>query len=146
MPEWISQFIPEGWSSTQLVLATVGITVATAIISLVIVGMVIVRIPADYFATEHAPAAFVDRRAMVRWPLLIAKNLFGLFLVALGIVLSLPGVPGQGVLTMLIGAMLIDFPGKRRAERWILRRRGVLNTINRIRARAGREPLRLPES
>ena len=71
------------------------------------------------------------------------KNLFGVFLVALGIVLSLPGVPGQGVLTILMGAMLLDFPGKRRVERWLLRRRGVFTSINRLRARFGRRPLEL---
>jgi hypothetical protein len=59
----------------------------------------------------------------------------------LGIALSLPGVPGQGLLTILIGAMLLDFPGKRRCEKWILRRRGVLSTINKLRARRGCPPL-----
>ena len=41
----------------------------------------------------------------------IGKNILGLFLVALGVVLSLPGVPGQGLLTILLGIMLLDFPG-----------------------------------
>jgi hypothetical protein len=37
--------------------------------------------------------------------------------------------------------MLIDLPGKRKAEKWLLRRRGVLNAINRLRARYGRPAL-----
>jgi len=37
--------------------------------------------------------------------------------------------------------MLIDLPGKRKAEKWLLRRRSVLNAINRLRARYGRAPL-----
>jgi hypothetical protein len=55
--------------------------------------------------------------------------------------MSVPGVPGQGLLTILIGVMLLDFPGKRRLERWLLRRRGVLAAINKVRARYGRPPL-----
>ncbi len=141
MPDWLSQYVPEGWGTTQIVLASLGLTIGTAIVSLLIVGMVIVRIPADYFAGEHPPRVWADRHPFVRWPVVIGKNLFGVFLVALGIVLSLPGVPGQGLLTILIGAMLIDFPGRRKFERWLLRRRGVLKGINKLRSRAGREPL-----
>jgi hypothetical protein len=40
----------------------------------------------------------------------------------MGIILALPGVPGQGILTVLIGVMLLEFPGKRRLERAIVGR------------------------
>jgi hypothetical protein len=69
--------------------------------------------------------------------------LLGAFLVLLGIVLSLPGVPGQGVLTILLGVMLLDFPGKRGLELKLVSRPKVLNTINRIRHRFDRPPLLL---
>ena len=42
---------------------------------------------------------------------MIGKNMAGVLLVVLGILLSLPGVPGQGILTILLGIMLLDFPG-----------------------------------
>jgi hypothetical protein len=58
-------------------------------------------------------------------------------------VLSLPGVPGQGVLTILLGVMLLDFPGKRGLELKLVSRPKVLNTINRIRHRFDRPPLLL---
>ena len=56
-------------------------------------------------------------------------------------VLTLPGVPGQGMLTILIGLMLLDVPGKRRLERRIVGRRRILQAINRLRKRFGRPPL-----
>lgn len=71
----------------------------------------------------------------------VLRNLFGYFLILLGIILSFPGVPGQGLLTILMGVLLIDFPGKHRAERWLLTRRGVLSGVNKLRARVGRPPL-----
>jgi hypothetical protein len=59
----------------------------------------------------------------------------------LGAVMALPGIPGQGVLTMIIGLTLVDFPGKRSLEERILRRPWVLHAINRLRARFARPPL-----
>ena len=50
-------------------------------------------------------------------------------------------LPGQGVLTILIGIMFINFPGKYRLERWVVMRAPVLGAINRLRANAGRMPL-----
>jgi hypothetical protein len=64
-------------------------------------------------------------------------------LIALGIVLSLPGVPGQGLLTVLLGVMLVDFPGKDRLEQKLLSRPGIINTINRLRGRFGKPALEL---
>ena len=64
-------------------------------------------------------------------------------LIVLGVVLSLPGVPGQGLLTMLLGLMLTSLPGKRRVELWILRHKPVAKTVNRLRERFHRAPLRL---
>jgi hypothetical protein len=78
---------------------------------------------------------------LARGALLVGKNLLGFVLVVAGVLMSLPGVPGQGVLTILMGVMLIDFPGKHRAERWLVTRRPVLAAVNRMRARVGREPL-----
>ena len=141
MPEWLSRNVPDGWSQGHVVVAGLVLTVTTALLSLVAVAVVVVRIPCNYFVGDEAPPVWADRHPFIRWPAVILKNLLGGFLILLGAVMSVPGVPGQGLLTMLIGAMLIDFPGKRRAEKWLLRRRGVLNTINKLRARYGREPL-----
>ena len=57
----------------------------------------------------------------MRWAGLIGKNALGIMLVLLGILMSIPGVPGQGILTILLGIMLIDLPGKRALEYKILK-------------------------
>ena len=72
---------------------------------------------------------------------MIGKNIAGILLVALGIVLSLPGVPGQGLLTVLLGIMLLDFPGRDRLEQKLLSKPSIVNTINKLRGRFGKEPL-----
>ena len=73
----------------------------------------------------------------------VAKNVAGVVLVLLGLVMALPGIPGQGILTMIVGITLIDFPGKRGLERRMIGRPRILRSINRLRARFHRAPLDL---
>ncbi|MBK9529879.1 MAG: hypothetical protein IPO41_16555 [Acidobacteria bacterium] len=74
---------------------------------------------------------------------MILKNVLGVFLIGVGILLSLPGVPGQGVLTILLGLIMIDIPGKRPIEARIIKRPTVLAAANNLRARYGKPPLEL---
>jgi hypothetical protein len=53
-------------------------------------------------------------------------------------------LPGQGILTILIGISLLEFPGKRRLELAIVKRSSIRRAIDRIRQRSGTEPLNLP--
>ena len=71
----------------------------------------------------------------------VGKNLLGAVLVVVGAVLVIPGVPGQGLLTILIGLLLLDIPGKRRLELAIVRRPRVLRTINKLRKHYAKPPL-----
>lgn len=93
---------------------------------------VIARIPADHF-TKHP-----TETGTTSWVARILRNFIGWVLLLLGIAMLV--LPGQGLLTILIAVVLIDFPGKRRFERWLLLRPRVLDVLNRIRRRAGREP------
>jgi hypothetical protein len=140
MPEWLSSRLPEGWNGWHLAALALALGVASAVISLVAVGTVLARLPADYFVNPAARRP-IDRHPVLKVALVVLKNLFGYFLIVLGVLLSLPGVPGQGLLTVLMGVLLIDFPGKHRAERWLLTRRGVLTGVNRLRERLGQPPL-----
>jgi hypothetical protein len=53
--------------------------------------------------------------------------------------------PGQGILTILVGLLLMNFPGKYRVERWLVTRPGVLRSLNRLRKRRGEPPFQVPE-
>jgi len=113
----------------------------TFFISLAIVSFILVKLPSTYFQESHARDFWVDRHPSIRWAGLIGKNTLGIVLVLLGILMSIPGVPGQGILTILLGVMLVDFPGKRQLEYKLVRRPRVLETINRLRLRFGKPPL-----
>jgi len=64
----------------------------------------------------------------------------------LGFVMALPLVPGPGLVFMLLGLSLLDFPGKRNAERRILAVPAVIRFLNDVRARFGRAPLALDDA
>src|SRR5262245_40758335 len=84
---------------------TVGAGVSMLGISVGFTAWMLIRLPDDYFAKPPRPSGHVLAR--------VGKNVGGVLLILLGVVLSLPGVPGQGFLTILIGLMLTDIPGKR---------------------------------
>ena len=139
MIEWLKGYWTElSWTS---VLVGLLLFVVTFTLSIAAVSYVLIRLPPTYFQATHARDFWADRHRAVRWSGMFLKNLFGLLLVVLGIVMSLPGVPGQGVLTILLGLMLMDFPGKRGLEHKLVSRPKVLRAINRLRARFDRPPI-----
>ncbi|WP_437531254.1 hypothetical protein WME79_01800 [Sorangium sp. So ce726] len=121
----------------------VGVCLASFIAGMALVAVVLVRLPEDYLEREDQAPFLEGRPAWVRVMARIGKNLLGVMAVALGIVLSLPGIPGPGALVILIGVMLLDIPGKRRLERRLLGAPQVRAVADRVRARFGRPPLRV---
>lgn len=109
--------------------------------SLMIIPAMVVRIPADYFTHRARPRERADgRRPAVRLAVRIGKNILGVVLMLAGIAMFI--LPGQGVLTLLVGFFLIDFPGKYKLEKWLVARPWVHRPINWLRRRRGREPLK----
>lgn len=112
-----------------------------AVLSFVAVVVIVVAWPPDRFKGEHDTASGTPRPLVLHVLGVVAKNLGGLVLVALGLIMAVPGVPGQGLLTALIGLSLLSFPGKRRLERRLIGRPVVLRAVNRLRVRFDRPPL-----
>ena len=119
------------------------IFLGTFILSLAVVSIVLVKLPADHFSKNHKTRLWSGPNPALHAAKVIGKNVLGALLVIVGIILSIPGVPGQGLLTILLGIMLLDFPGKNRLEHKLLSRPGVVKTINRLRGRFGKPPLEL---
>ena len=135
------QTIVFGLVTWKSVLLGVLLFLVTFAISLAIVSLIMVKIPADYFHKDTPRKLWADKPPVIRFLGIFVKNLLGLILVALGIVMSIPGVPGQGILTILLGIMLLDFPGKRDLEHRLVSRPRVLHAINKLRHRFGKDSL-----
>jgi hypothetical protein len=125
---------------TPQVLLLAGVaSVVTAVLGAVGTAWAVVRLPADYVKDRqrHTDPA-------VGFGVRLGKNLLGFCALLFGAVMAVPGVPGPGLVTILLGVMLLDFPGKYAAERWLVRLPIVHRAIDELRARFGREPLQLP--
>ena len=123
------------------VLVGVSVFLVSLLISFAAIGIVMVKVPPHYFSLNYQRDFLPGSPWAVRWGAVIAKNVAGVFLIILGIVLSLPGVPGQGILTILLGLIFLDIPGKRPLEARIIQRPAVLGAINNLRARYNKPPL-----
>jgi hypothetical protein len=119
-------------------LALAGVSLVTLVLSVGLAGWIIVRVPSDYFKGPK-------RHALKQRPLWlkVLKNIAGVVVILLGLALSVPGVPGQGLLMVLAGLMLLDIPGKYKLERKILSFRPIRSAADRIRKWRGRPPLEL---
>ena len=139
MIEWLQQT----WSSLTWggIALGAGLFLGSLTISFVALAIVMVKIPPNYFSSHYQRDFMPGSPWMVRWGAVLIKNIFGVFLVILGILLSLPGVPGQGILTILLGLIMLDIPGKRPLEAKIIQRPKVLSAINNLRARWGKPAL-----
>lgn len=129
------------WLHWRLLVEGAAVAAFMMAASAVVLTMLVVRVPADYLVRPPAARGPTTARDVLAR---IGKNALGVLLIAAGLVMAIPGVPGQGVLTMLMGLLLLDLPGKRRFELRLLSRPEVLSRLNRMRARFGREPLVAP--
>lgn len=118
-----------------------GVFLLSLSVSFAAIVIVVVKLPENYFSSHYKEDFLPNSSWFVRWGAVILKNLLGVFLILLGLALSLPGVPGQGILTILLGLIMLDIPGKRPLEARIIKRPRVLSAINGLRARFKKPPL-----
>ncbi|MCO6413402.1 MAG: hypothetical protein J5I92_11745 [Thiogranum sp.] len=121
----------------------VSISLACFIAGLALAPLLVIRIPADYFShPQREPLATSARHPLIRLTLAGAKNLLGGVLVLAGLLMLV--TPGQGLLTLLAGLVIMNYPGKFALERWLITRPRVLPAINWLRRRRGHPPLQAP--
>jgi len=132
----IEQLIP-----VQILINLTIISLVSFFASLVIIPVILVRLPHDYFDTRKTRHWLKDHHPFLRILGLIIKNVSGSAFVIAGFIMLF--LPGQGILTMLIGLSLMDFPKKRQLEIKIIRQPTVLKTINTLRHKYNKLPLTL---
>jgi hypothetical protein len=131
--EWLT-------ANTAIAALLVAGGLALGVASLWLAGWFLTSVPPDCFARHHRPfEVWRTRRPLVWWTLMIGKNLLGALLVVAGLVMFV--TPGQGILTLILGLVFLDVPGKQRVIRAVIRRPSILKAINRLRHRAGHPPL-----
>ena len=141
MIKWLADW----WASLTWsdILLAAGLFVLSLVISFAALTIVAVKIPRNYFSSHYQKDFMPGSTWIVRWGATIGKNVLGIFLIVLGIFLSLPGIPGQGLLTILIGLIMVDIPGKRPLECRIIKWPKILSAINSLRKKFDKKPLEI---
>ncbi len=129
------------WVSIDVLINLTVASIIGFIASLIAIPWILIRLPSDYFDVRVPRYWMKDRHPILRMIGLVVKNLVGfVFLIAGFLMLFLPG---QGLLTMLIGISLLDFPNKRKLEARIIGKSALLNIINAMRHKFNKPPLTL---
>ena len=134
------------WSSmnSDLLFLLGSLSIFILITSVFMMVLIISFLPEDYFKSENRnliSSVQNSRYPLLKLLVLITKNFFGILLLLSGILMLV--LPGQGILTIITGLVFMDYPGKYKFERKLLKQKGVINSINWIRSRLNKQPLKV---
>ncbi len=124
-----------------VVLWVSGGSVLVFVFSLMAVPWMVARIPENYFVNDQNSDSF-GKKTMVRPVVWVIKNILGLVLFIMGLVMVF--IPGQGLLTMLLGVVLMEFPGKQKLVCFLVSKKTIQNGLNWIRKKKHVVPLQFP--
>jgi hypothetical protein len=115
------------------------ISVLTFIGSLIAIPWIIARLPENYFIRHRQQVAERhERHPLAAKLIFVSRNAIGLVFLLAGIAMLL--LPGQGIITILIGISLMDFPKKHHLVDYFVRRPQVIRLLNWIRQKEKKPP------
>ena len=129
----------EQYISTETLVTLTALSIVFFVGSLITIPFILVRLPTDFFDTRVPRRWMENHHPVLRLLGHLAKNVVGAIFVFAGFLMLF--LPGQGILTMLIGITMLDFPGKRKLEAKMIGQPAVLNAINGMREKFGKPPL-----
>ena len=135
----VIEFIKAHWLLFFLILPI--IIIVTTFATFASISMLLISLPPDYFSRKKRVSRI--KNPVLRLLLRLVQNVCGAVFLIAGFIMLF--TPGPGILSVLVGIILCDFPGKRRVERKIVALPRVLSMINRIRARYNRPLLILDD-
>jgi hypothetical protein len=110
------------------------------ITGLLLLPFFLTRIPVDYFSHHHRHHLLATScHPLIRLLITGLKNLLGIVFVVAGFLMLF--LPGQGILMLLVGLIIMNYPGKFALENWLIRRTFVLPAVNWLRAKYNHPPL-----
>lgn len=135
--DWLAVYHQENAQALRFIL--IG-SVIGVLATLLLTPLVASKIPSDYFSDEQRKP-YAPKNIFLYLLYKIIKNILGVLLLLLGIILLF--TPGQGLLSILLASLLLDYPGKFRFQRFLIQKKPVLDGLNWLRKIAGVGPLEI---
>lgn len=124
-------------NSEYLLSLLAGLSVITFFVSIFCIPLIIARLPRDYFknpqdvvAKQYTPAS------IAKVIFFFLRNIIGFLLLTAGIAMLF--LPGQGIITMIVGIGVMSFPYKQYLLYRITRPASIQTTMNWIRKKTGK--------
>lgn len=119
----------------EYILITIGIVSGVVfIVSLLAMPWLLGAIPVDYFTNDN------HCKNESHFFITVIKNLFGFVLLLVGVIMLV--TPGQGIISILLGLFLMEFPGKRQLELKLINHNPTFKTLNWLRSKANKPPFK----
>lgn len=122
----------------EVLIALTIITSVTFLTSIIVIPLLIINISPDYFLFKRH-SMYEYKHPFTRVLVLIIKNVLGYILFLLGIIMLF--IPGQGLLSMALGLLFMNFPGKKKVEKKLFSNIKIKKIINVIRRKFGRKEI-----
>ena len=114
----------------------------TFFLSLLIIPFIINRLNDDFFLHLHEHQKLEDQHPVVFILLRILRYSLGTLLLIAGFLMLF--LPGQGLLTIILGISLLDFPGKQKAIDALLHLHPIQKGLNWVREKGDKCPFSFP--
>ncbi len=138
---FINSFTQWSYSNSGILLGLGVSSIFILVLSILGIGWFVAHIPEDYFlSSKRKPTKWQEKKPILRLVVIFGKNIIGLFLIIGGLLMLV--LPGQGLLTMVTGLLLINYPGKYKLEQKLVAMPSIFRALNWIRIKAKKPPLK----
>ena len=136
MPQFVPGFIAD---NAALISALSAASIVLLGISILATPWLIARLPQDYFSR---PRPATRERGALRVAILLVRNVAGVLFMLLGVLMLV--APGPGLIGIVLGLSLCEFPGKHALLRRLAGHPPVFRSLNWLRSRRRAVPFDAP--
>ena len=132
--------------SNDTLLLLGGISAAVAVALFFLTPLLIVFLPKDYLVHSLNSRSSTASKSLWHLVKLLIRNVLACIIIFLGILMLF--LPGQGLLSIIIGFLMLDAPWKKRIlKNLLLSKRAplVISKANALRSRFKKEPFNWPK-
>jgi len=110
-------------------------------VTIICIPLIVIRLQDDFFIRDTRTTAPFKSLPLHCFMILL-KNVAGFFLLTAGFIMLF--IPGQGLLTIVMGLILINFPWKKKLELRLLKLTSLQNALNWIRRKNALKEFKFP--
>lgn len=122
----------------QILEILAALSLATFFTSIILIPILVARLPRNYFHKDYSHKHTLAKRFTL-WQAFrrLMRNIIGGILLLAGIAMLF--LPGQGLITIIIGIALMDFPYKKQLIYSLTRSKTVQRSLDWLRRKAKKE-------